>query len=72
MYSEKEKKLIEHFGYSDLIHVVPSVLYEIIAMDCFMKNKQGREVDSVRKCLSAIKNCNPYRLTEEFENLIEV
>jgi hypothetical protein len=69
-YSEKELKLIEQLGYMDLPSVEPIVLYRIMAMDLFKRNETGVLVDSVRRCLNAIDNGTPYRLTEEFDELI--
>jgi len=69
-YSQKELKLIEQLGYMDLPSVEPIVLYRIMAMNLFKQNKTGVLVDSVRRCLNAIDNGTPYRLTEEFDDLI--
>lgn len=69
-YSEKELKLIERLGYMDLPSVEPIVLYRIMAMDLFKQNETGVLVDSVRRCMNAIDNGAPYRLTEEFDELI--
>lgn len=71
-YSEKELKLIEQLGYMDLPSVQPIVLYRIMAMDLFKENKTGVLVDSVRRCLNAIDNGTPYRLTKEFDELISL
>lgn len=69
-YSQKELKLIEQLGYMDLPSVEPIVLYRIMAMNLFKQNETGVLVDSVRRCLNAIDNGKPYRLTEEFDELI--
>ena len=69
-YSEKELKLIEQLGYMDLPSVEPITLYRIMAMNLFKENKTGVLVDSVRRCLDAIDNGTPYRLTPEFDELI--
>ncbi len=69
-YSEKELKLIEQLGYMDLPSVKPIVLYRIMAMNLFKQNETGVLVDSVRRCLNAIDKGAPYRLTEEFDELI--
>ena len=69
-YSEKELKLIEQLGYMDLPSVEPIVLYRTMAMDLFKENKTGVLVESVRRCLNAIDNGTPYRLTKEFDDLI--
>ena len=69
-YSEKELKLIEQLGYMDLPSVEPIVLYRIMATNLFKQNKTGVLVDSVRRCLNAIDNGTPYRLTKEFDELI--
>jgi len=68
----KEDLLIEYFGMGHLIRVVPIInILQMIGRDCFIENRQGVEVDSLRRCLKAIDNCSPYRRTEEYENLIE-
>ena len=54
----------------DLPSVEPIVLYRIMAMNLFKENKTGVLVDSVRRCLNAIDNGTPYRLTKEFDELI--
>lgn len=73
-YSEREQALFEslNFGYlMDIIDIPPSV-YDIVARDCFIKNLTGKSVDSLRRCLGACQVCNPYRMTDEFDNLIEI
>lgn len=69
-YSQKELKLIEQLGYMDLPSVEPITLYRIMAMNLFKQNESGVLVDSVRRCLNAIDNGAPYRLTKEFDSLI--
>jgi hypothetical protein len=69
-YSQKELKLIEQLGYMDLPSVEPITLYRIMAMNLFKQNESGVLVDSVRRCLNAIDNGAPYRLTKEFDDLI--
>jgi hypothetical protein len=79
-FSKKELDMIEILSpnWYDLIKnkrieitSEPSIL-EIIGMDCFLENKSGPAVDSIRRCLIALKKSNPYRLTEEYENLITI
>lgn len=69
-YSEKELKLIKELGYMDLPSIEPIVLYRVMAMNLFKQNKTGVLVDSVRRCLNAIDEGTPYRLTKEFDDLI--
>ena len=69
-YSEKELKLIKQLGYMVLPSIEPIVLYRVMAMNLFKQNKTGVLVDSVRRCLNAIDEGTPYRLTKEFDDLI--
>lgn len=69
-YSKKETLLFQQLGYEDLLTQEPAVLYRMVALNLFKQNKTGVFVDSVRRCLNAIDNGKPYRLTEEFDDLI--
>lgn len=69
-YSKKETLLFQQLGYEDLLTQEPAVLYRMVALNLFKQNKTGVLVDSVRRCLNAIDNGKPYRLTEEFDDLI--
>ena len=42
----------------------------MVALNLFKQNETGVLVDSVRRCLNAIDNGTPYRLTKEFDDLI--
>jgi hypothetical protein len=70
-YSQKEQELFTVLGYKDLLTQEPAVLYRMVALNLFKQNKTGVLIDSVRKCLNAIDNGTPYRLTEEFDDLIQ-
>jgi len=79
-YSEKELLLIKTLApkwfiiikdNKDLLLFPPSVL-KIIALDCFIENSTGKAVDSLRRCCLAIKNCDPYRMTTEYDNFIQL
>ncbi len=68
----KEDLLIEYFGMGHLIRVLPRItILELIGKDCFIRDRQGVEVDSVRRCLKAVRDSTHWRRTEEYENLIE-
>ena len=69
-YSKKETLLFQQLGYGDLLTQEPAVLYRMVALNLFKQNETGVLVDSVRRCLNAIDNGTPYRLTEEFDELI--
>ena len=69
-YSKKEQELFTALGYKDLLTQEPVVLYRMVALNLFKQNKTGVLVDSVRRCLNAIDNGKPYRLTAEFDELI--
>lgn len=47
-------------------------LLETIGYECFVNNKTGPAVDSLRKCLNACSKFYPYRMTDEYDKLIEL
>ena len=71
-YSKKETLLFQQLGYEDLLTQEPVILYRMVALNLFKENSYTKEflVESVRRCLNAIDNGKPYRLTEEFDELI--
>jgi hypothetical protein len=69
-YSKKETLLFQQLGYEDLLTQEPAVLYRMVALNLFKQNETGVLVDSIRRCLNAIDNGTPYRLTQEFDELI--
>ena len=69
-YSQKEQKLFTALGYSDLLTQEPVVLYRMVALNMFKEGNSGILVDNIRRCLNAIDKGEPYRLTEEFDDLI--
>ena len=71
-YSKKEILLFQQLGYEDLLTQEPVVLYRMVALNLFKENSYTKEflIESVRRCLNAIDNGTPYRLTEEFDDLI--
>jgi hypothetical protein len=70
-YSQKERELFTALGYKDLLNQEPVVLYLMVARELFKQNKTGILVDSFRRCFAVYDNGQmPYRLTQEFDNLI--
>lgn len=69
-YSQKEQELFTALGYEDLLTQEPVVLYRMVALNLFKQNETGFFVRSIRRCLNAIDNGTPYRLTKEFDDLI--
>jgi len=72
-YTESEVKLITMFGYDNLCEHIdaPTVLYRMCVEQAFIKNMQGSHVEALRRGYAALLRCNPYRHTDEFENLIQ-
>ena len=70
----KELEMFRSLGYSYQLNMPVSVVefYKMIAEKCFIHDVRGVDVDSLRRCLRAIINCNPYRKTQEFDDLIKV
>jgi hypothetical protein len=79
-YSEKEFKMIQACSphWADIVErnvdseVFPVKILELVGMECFIENKTGKAVDSLRRCLKAMRDCSPYRETPEYEALIEL
>ena len=72
-YSEKEKKLIAYFGYSDIIcKITPITMYKMMMEKAFIDNMTGPEVESVRRCNKALKEFSCYRCTPEWDAMIEI
>jgi hypothetical protein len=70
-YSEKEQQLINALHFGDFLNQEPSVTYRTLALHCFSKGLQGSLAESVRRCYNALQEGTPYRLTREFDDLIE-
>jgi hypothetical protein len=70
-YSDKEQRLIYALRFEDFLNQEPAVTYRALALYCFSKGLQGSLADSVRRCYNAMVNSYPYRLTKEFDDLIE-
>lgn len=49
---------------------IPPTVLDMVAMEVFLDNKQGPAVESLRRCINAVRNCSPYRMTSEYDALI--
>jgi hypothetical protein len=70
-YSNKEQQLINALHFGDFLNQEPATTYRTLALHCFSKGLQGSLADSVRRCYNAMTEGTPYRLTQEFDDLIE-
>jgi hypothetical protein len=70
-YSDKEQQLINALGFGDFLNQEPLETYRTLALYCFSQGLQGYLAESVRKCYNAMIYQTPYRLTREFDDLIE-
>ena len=77
-YSDKEFEMIKMCSphWASLIEkgvsitsIPPNVL-DCVVMEVFLENKQGHAVDSLRKCVNALKNSKLHRMTPEYDSLI--
>lgn len=74
-YSKKEIQLLEHFGVLDLVEAdtaSPPVIYAICMKKAFLANEQNKATESLRRCVSALSKCHPYRMTPEWDAMIEL
>lgn len=75
MYSEKEVKMFTALGFEELLERLqdePVTMYRIVSEEAFIKDLRGPLVDSLRRCLSALRTCSMYRMTDEFDALIQL
>lgn len=75
-YSEAERRLISKLSNHwinviDKTSITPHRLYEILATEVFIENKQGPEIEALRKVMKACLDCKPYRMTPEFDELCQ-
>ena len=70
-YSERESLLLHTLGRDDFLSQEPAVTYRTLALDCFSEGLTGPLAESIRRCYNAMQEGSPYRLTEEFDSLIE-
>lgn len=71
-YSENEYKLLQYFGYSDLIQRYPMiVIYRMCAEKAFLEDMKGPAVEALRRGLNAIISGKPWRRTVAFDKLVE-
>ena len=71
-YSRKELALIKHYGFEDLIPSVPPVsLYRVIIEHAFIRGEENAFQYSLRRVARALQQCRPYRMTPEFDALID-
>jgi hypothetical protein len=70
-YSDKEQQLINALHFGDFLNQEPLTTYRTLALHCFSKGLQGSLAESVRRCYNSLQEGTPYRLTQEFDDLIE-
>jgi hypothetical protein len=74
-YSDKEIKLIKHFGFEHLINtdsIVAPTLYRMMAEKAFLDAEEGLYAQSLRRCIIAFNTGSVFRNTPEWDKLIEV
>lgn len=78
-YSEKEMAMIQAISphWAKLItetkvDFCPPTVLEILAMEAFLEDMKGPSVDSLRRCLKACHKRKVYRMTPEFDELIQL
>jgi hypothetical protein len=71
-FSDKERDLFVFFGLSNLIdYIEPVTLYQMCVEKAFLDDIQGPYVDSLRRCYKALRNCSVYRMTQEWDEMIQ-
>ena len=72
-YSEKELKMFKELECGDLMDVMSVFqLYNIAMEKCFVNDWEGKAVESLRRCMKTFKKCEIYRMTKEWDDLIQL
>jgi uncharacterized protein YjgD (DUF1641 family) len=77
-YSEAEQNLIKKLIPEDLSFIILAIdtdhnnSYVAMALDCFIKNEQGPNINTLRKIIEALSNDEIKRGTPEFDALCEI
>lgn len=79
-YSEKEFEMVKQISthWANLIEenrdasVMPPQVLRLLAEECFVFEKTGKAVDSLRRCVKALNYQNIYRKTPYYESLIQL
>lgn len=72
-YSEKELELIRHFGFGDVAsNAYPPMIYNMMAVKAFMNNDHSNYAHSLRRCIRALETGSCYRMTPEWDALIQI
>lgn len=78
-YSDKEFAMIQAISphWAELISETrvdfcPPTVLDIVAREAFLENKTGPAVESLRRCLKAFHAGKIYRMTPEFDELIQL
>lgn len=70
-YSDKEEKLIAYFEYSSIMeNISPITMYRMMMEKAFIDGMTGPEVEAVRRCNKALRDCTVYRNTRAWDMLI--
>jgi predicted Ser/Thr protein kinase len=73
-YSEAELELFQKLQVNHLVnHLEPPAIYRVAVEEAFLLERKGKEIDALRRGAKALLiNGKPYRLTPEFDALVEV
>jgi hypothetical protein len=74
-YSQKEIDLFKYFGYDYFVsdgHISAPVIYRMMVEKAFLEDMKGKPVESLRRCQKALNSCSVYRLTPEWDAMIEM
>lgn len=76
-YSEKEIQMIKELGFLDLAidtagNLSELSMYRLMVQSVFIAGSAGPAVESLRRCMKAFVDCKPYRMTKEFDDLIQL
>lgn len=78
-YSSKEFAMIKacspHWAKliaESKVDFCPPTVLDLVAREVFLENKSGPAVESLRRCLKAFHDGKVYRMTPEYDELIQL
>ena len=64
-------ELIAHFGFAEIANMVsPYSMYRMMVEKAFADDDRSAWADALRRCWKAFEKETPYRMTQEWDDMI--
>ena len=76
VFSDKEKRLLRHFGIVESLFETKGIgchsIYNLAFHEALIRTESGCYIESLRRVAKVLRDCSIYRMTPEFEALIQL